>query len=191
MHFTTKISRLISVLSVLLLFVFLCSSAASSLRVSQAKNHSAVALRVQDGDKQERHEHEEHEEDGEDHVGDEHEDGEDGEQEIEEMMFEMEIHAREIELEAKLAETEVMQIELMSQIFEVVQDADKTSFFAIMKIDDLMDEEEAVEMLDQCLQEAKSDSTKRAIRMKLVELQSEMDDQEAAREHLRTLILGE
>ena len=224
MRFTTKLSRLFSVLSVLLLFVFLCSFAASGLRVAEAESHSGVGSQVQEGKKQERDEHHEHEDDHDDHEHDDHEHGdhedddhehgddeddddeddddeddddEDDDEdehhhhELEEHMMDLEIHAREIELELREVEAQVMEIEMMKQIFEVVDDAEKTSFFAIMKIDDMMDEQEAVETLDQCLKDTTNGTIKRAIRMKLIELKSEMDDSEAAGEHLRALILAE
>ena len=213
MRFTTKLSRLVSVLSVLLLFVFLCSFAVSGLRVAEAESHSGVGSQVQEGKKQERDEHHEHEDDHDDHEHDDHEHGdhedddhehgddeddddEDDEDEhhhheLQEHMMDLEIHAREIELELREVEAQVMEIEMMKQIFEVVDDAEKTSFFAIMKIDDMMDEQEAVETLDQCLKDTTNGTIKRAIRMKLIELKSEMDDSEAAGEHLRALILAE
>ena len=95
----------------------------------------------------------------------------------------------EIEMEAVEAEFEMRQFEMMSEIFEVADDASKASFFAIMKIDELMDEEEAIELLNECFELSSSQSSRRAIRMKLIELQSETDNQEAV-EHLKALILG-
>ena len=182
MKLDAKISQLVVTLSVLLLFVLLCNFAVSGVPGAKAESHFGIGYQDQDDVEQEHGEDEDEDEDDEDHEL----------HEIEKQMMELELYGHEIEFEARQVETEVMQLELMNQIFEVVQDAEKTSFLAIMKIDELMDEEEAVEILDQCFKETKSDKTKRAIRIKLIELQSELDGQEeAANEHLRALILGQ
>ena len=52
-----------------------------------------------------------------------------------------------------------------------------------------MDEGDAVKLLKECLNESQSDETKRAIRIKLVELNAEMDNQDGVREHMKALIL--
>jgi len=173
MRFTSKLSRLVSVLSVLLLFVFLCSFALSNLPVAKAESHS-IGLQDQDGEK---HDHGEQEH-GEKHEHDDH-DHDDN--------LEVELLAHE--LEAAEVESEAMQMEMMGELFEVVEDSRKTAFFAVMTVDDLMEEEQAVEFLNQCLQKVENPVVQRAIRMKLVELQTNIDNPDAARGHLKALIL--
>ena len=160
MTFISKFTNIIIALSIVLLFAFLLSTVNSS--VVTAGSNDLLPHVHQDHDDDDDHDHEDHDEDGDDEDDDDHEE----------------------------FEEEMMEMEMMHQIFEVTEDASRTSFFAIMLIDEVMEEEQAAELLQECLKETDSDKTKRAIRLKLTELYAEMDDQDAVRKHLKALIIG-
>ena len=176
MTFISKFTNIIAALSIVLLFAFLLSTVTSN--VVTAGSGDLLVHAVQEHDEQEKENHHDHDHD--DHDDDE---DEDEHEEFEEEMIEMEMERME-------AESEMMEMEMMQRIFEVTEDASRTSFFAIMHVDDAMEEEQAVELLQECMKETKSDKAKRAMRIKLVEIYAEMDNQDAVREHMKALILG-
>jgi len=197
MTFISKFTNIIAALSIVLLFAFLLTTVTTN--VVTADSNDLLVHSIQEHDEQEKEEH--HDEDEDDHHHDDHDDhdhddhdhddhdhedhdhDEDDDEELEEEMIEMEMERMEVE-------SEMMQMEMLQRIYEVTEDAGRTTFFATMMIDDAMEEEQAVELLQECLKETNSDKTKRAIRIKLVELFAEMDNQEGVREHMKALILG-
>ena len=166
-------------LSMVLLFVFLFNFGSSDWLNASAI--SGTLSRVQDGDEHEDEEHE-HGHD-EEHEHDEEHDHEDHEEELEFHMAEVKIELMHLELEKK-------HMEMRGYLYMTLEDASKTSFFAVYHIDEFMDEEAAIELLEECLQESKSARDKRAMRVKLVELHEEADNEKGVREHIRALILG-
>ena len=191
MTFISKSTNIIAALSIVLLFAFLLSTVTSN--VVTAGSGDLLVHAVQEHDEQEKENHHDHDHDDHDHEDDhddhDHDDHDDDEDEDEHEEFEEE-EMIEMEMERMEAESEMMEMEMMQRIFEVTEDASRTSFFAIMLVDDAMEEEQAVELLQECMKETKSDKAKRAMRIKLVEIYAEMDNQDAVREHMKALILG-
>ena len=178
----SKFTNLVVGLSIVLLFAFLLTSISSSV-VTAGFAVPGPSVQDQDhGDHGEARGHHEAHLDGADDDHHEHEDGEHEEDEHEHDEHEHDEHAHELE-------EEMMEMEMMDHIFEVSHDASHTAFYAIMLINEVMEEGDAVKLLKECLNESQSDETKRAIRIKLVELNAEMDNQDGVREHMKALIL--
>ena len=168
----SKFTNLVVGLSIVLLFAFLLTSISSSVVTA---GFAVPGPSVQDQDHGDHGEARGHHEAHLDGADDDHHEHEDGEHEHDE-------HAHELE-------EEMMEMEMMDHIFEVTHDASHTAFYAIMLINEVMEEGDAVKLLKECLNESQSDETKRAIRIKLVELNAEMDNQDGVREHMKALIL--
>ena len=186
MTFISKFTNIIAALSIVLLFAFLLSTVTSN--VVTAGSNDLLVHSDQEHDEQEKENHHDHDHDDHDHEDDHEDHDHDDEDEDEHEEFEEEMI--EMEMERMEAESEMMEMEMMHRIFEVTEDASRTSFFAIMLVDDAMEEEQAVELLQECMKETKSDKAKGAMRIKLVEIYAEMDNQDAVREHMKALILG-
>ena len=168
----SKFTNLVVGLSIVLLFAFLLTSISSSVVTA---GFAVPGPSVQDQDHGDHGEARGHHEAHLDGADDDHHEHEEDEHEEDE-------HAHELE-------EEMMETEMMDHIFEVTHDASHTAFYAIMLINEVMDEGDAVKLLKECLNESQSDETKRAIRIKLVELNAEMDNQDGVREHMKALIL--
>ena len=78
--------------------------------------------------------------------------------------------------------------ELVNRFTEIAKDDEATAVMAVMFADELLEPEEATELLTDALASTKSPVVKRAIRVRLIELIGE-DDPAAAKEHLRALIV--
>ena len=186
-----RFSKLVISLAILLLFVFLFNLGA--IREADAGLPTAGAssfLQDQDSspiDNDGRHDedHHGHDEDDDEHDDDEDDDHDDMDEE------EFERHMAELEMEIMHMELEMKHLEMQGYLHLTTEDASKTAFFAISNIDESMDEEAAVELLEECLKESKSDKAKRAMRIKLVELHGDLGNEKVVREHLKALILAQ
>ena len=175
-------------LSMVLLFVFLFNFGSSDWLNASAI--SGTLSRVQDGDEHEDEEHEHGHDEHDDEHDEEHEHEHDEEHDHEDHEEELEFHMAEVKIELMHLELEKKHMEMRGYLYMTLEDASKTSFFAVSHIDEFMDEEAAIELLEECLQESKSARDKRAMRVKLVELHEEADNEKGVREHIRALILG-
>ena len=167
-------SAVFSSLFVAILFVFLFGFFTSM--PSNAVSFSVVPA-VQDDD------------DEEDHDGErEHEDDEHDEEELMEAHMEMELAHLEMELERRELDQERHEL---GRIFQLTETKNKTAFFVIMKIEDLLDEPEAYEFLNRCLSKCEDEQIRRALRLKLAHIGHEMDRVDDVKDHLEKLILGD
>ena len=197
-----RFSKLVISLAILLLFVFLFNLGA--IREADAGLPTAGASSfLQDQDSspidndgrhdEDHHGHDEGDDDEHDHDeddDDEHDDDEDDDHDdMDEEEFER--HMAELEMEIMHMELEMKHLEMQGYLHLTTEDASKTAFFAISNIDESMDEEAAVELLEECLKESKSDKAKRAMRIKLVELHGDLGNEKVVREHLKALILAQ
>ena len=127
------------------------------------------------------------------HVRDEHEHGDDEHHPENELPARLALLASELKLE--MMETELHEKRLqqhriaLERIYELALDSKKTSCFAIMHSCEILDEQEAFNLLTSCLAELDDDLLKRVLRLKLAQLSVEIDRNDVAKEHLRALIL--
>ena len=131
------------------------------------------------GDHDDGHEHGEHQQD--DHDDHEHHD------DLERAEEELEIRMMEIEIQAK--ELQFHRLEL-GRVFELTSDKNKTAFFAIMQCREMMEHDDAIELLKSCLDESTDDHLKRVIRLQLAMLSAESDNADDAKKYMKSLILG-
>lgn len=174
MKHSNRFSTIVISLSILLLFVFLFNFGTfSPANASLTASSSHLT--------QDKHEHDEdHDEDEDDHEHGDHDDHEEN----------FELHMAELKIELMHMEMEKKHMEMRGYLYLTTEDASKTSFFAISHIDEFMDEEVAIELLEECLKESESDKAKRAMRIKLMELLSDTENEKGVRKHMRALILG-
>lgn len=164
--------------------------------VSQAAAHFPINVSnfgmIGFDDEDDDHDHDDH-----DHGDHDHGDHEHGEHEIDldESKMKLALAAAEMKLAAMQVDLESKQLQHerihLGRIFGLTSDKQKTSFFAIMHVNEFMDEESAVPFLKSCLESAKDEQIKRTIRWKLVELSRESGNDDVMKAQLKSLILGE
>ena len=195
MTFISKFTNIIVALSIVLLFAFLLTTVTSNVVTASGNNLLSYSDQDHEQEKERHHDDhhgedhdEDHGEDHDDHHDEDHDEDDDDDHDHED--GELEEAMIELEMERFETEADMMEMEMLHQVYEITEDIGRTSFFAIMLIDETMEEEQAVELLQECLKVSNSDKAKRAIRLKLVELNAEMDNQKAVRQHMKALILG-
>lgn len=99
-------------------------------------------------------------------------------------------HARmHLELDRAELESGLGHLDLVSRLAEIADQPATAAAYAVLKVDEFMEPDEAIDFLRSIESRAGSPSTRRLIRMKLSELYRATDDSQSAREQLRQLIL--
>lgn len=120
---------------------------------------------------------------------DEDEEGEEGDEYEEyEEDFERELAGFEMFFAELEAVTRVMDV--VQQMTEIAKDPDAAAIAAVIAVNDYHDEEEQAEFLESVLAEAGSETVKRAIRMRLIDVYKHSDRFDQAAEQARLLITG-
>ena len=123
-------------------------------------------------------------EDWDEHNGHEDHDWEEHERELQEHMMHMEIQSHELDAVSR-------RLEVVSQVARIAESPLTTASAAIVHINDVFGEEEAIDVLHDCLRRKPDPAVRRLIRMKLAELYAESDNRREAKEQFRILIVGE
>jgi len=81
-------------------------------------------------------------------------------------------------------------MEIVDRLTQVAKDETASAIFAVIQVGEFMEPEEAVDFLSKALGSVKDPVVQRVIRFQLAELAAELDQPEAAREHLMRIIVG-
>ena len=81
-------------------------------------------------------------------------------------------------------------MEVVDRLTQVAKDETASAIFAVMQVTELMEPEEAADFLTEVLGSVKDAAVQRVIRFQLAELAAELDQPEAAREHLTRIIIN-
>jgi hypothetical protein len=149
-----------------------------STNLAAAQNSTGL-LEAEDQD-EERNSSEDEDEEDVDEDGFEYDD--EDEDELEEHLLELEMELRHIEL--RLAE-----FELIERLAAIAEDDVKAAAVAVAHVTDVVDEQEAIELLNKALVRVHHPGTRRLLHMKLAELYAETDQPESAKQHLGKLII--
>jgi hypothetical protein len=126
----------------------------------------------------------EEEDEGDDEEGDD-------DRDVEEVAEELELHRRHLDVEMGELETQFGRLELVGRLAEIAHEEIRAAAFAIAHVQEFMDEEEAIEFLNEALADTKNAGVRRMIRIKLAELHAHAEQRDEALEHVRALIVGE
>ena len=106
---------------------------------------------------------------------------------------EQEVHRHRMQLELERAELESSfgRLEMVGQIARVAETDVSSAAFAVMHVERFMELPEAVEFLQDMLEQSKNDAVRRMIRIRLLELNAGLDRRDDVRMQLKHLILGD
>ena len=106
---------------------------------------------------------------------------------------EREVHRHRMQLELERAELESSfgRLEMVGQIARVAETDVSSAAFAVMHVERFMELPEAVEFLQDMLEQSKNDAVRRMIRIRLLELNAGLDRRDDVRTQLKHLILGD
>ncbi len=82
------------------------------------------------------------------------------------------------------------RLELVGRIAEISESDQTAAAFAVMHVERFMELPQAVDFLQEMLEQSENEAVRRMIRIRLVELSASLDRRDDVREQLKQLILG-
>lgn len=123
-------------------------------------------------------------EDEEDHDEDEeHEHEEFHEEHLERELAGFELYFAELEAVTRI-------LDVVQQMTEIAKDPDSSAIAAVLAVNDFEEEREQADFLQSVLDQATSETVKRAIRLRLIDVYKHTDQIDKAAEQARLLIVG-
>ena len=117
------------------------------------------------------------------------EDEEEGEGELDERRRDLEFHRFELEIERLHLNIQAQRQEMAVRLAHIAESKTTSAAYAIMQATEHLEEEGAGAFLTQMLKETNNESVQRMIRHRLAQLSFHQDDPEAAKGHLKALVL--
>lgn len=84
----------------------------------------------------------------------------------------------------------VDDLELWMKLGDIASSSEETALLAVQLVGSLLDQEQAIPLLEESIEVAPSPAVKRLAKLRLVELYSQHESSHQAKEHLRQLIQG-
>ncbi len=102
---------------------------------------------------------------------------------------ELQLHRTQLELERAELEANFGRLELITRIANIANEHLTAVAYAVVQIDEFVEEEELVPFLEELLEKSQETPVKRIIHIKLAELYRHMDRPEDAKDQLRALVM--